>query len=278
MKLTVVVDNNTYIDRYFFGEPGLSFYIEEEGKNILFDVGYSDIFIKNISKMKLDIKNVDYIAISHGHIDHTWGLTHLINLYSEYSIEGIDFKKSEIIAHPSSFLDKQYNNENIGSLISEDTLIKHFNMNLSADPLWITEKLVYLGEIERNNKIESLKPIGKVKVNGEPIDDYLLDDSALVYKSSKGLVIITGCSHSGICNIIEKAKRVCNDERIADVIGGFHLLNPSDELLSFTCDYFKENNVPSLHPCHCTDLKSKMELSKVTNVFEVGVGLKLEYI
>lgn len=278
MKLTVVVDNNTYIDRYFSGEPGLSFYIEEGDKNILFDVGYSDIFIKNFLKMNLDIKKIDYVAISHGHIDHTWGLTHLINLYSEYSIEGISFKKPEIIAHPSSFLDKHYNNENIGSLISEDTLIKHFNMNLSADPLWITERLVYLGEIERNNKIENSKPIGKVKIKGKSIDDYLLDDSALVYKSSKGLVIITGCSHSGICNIIEQAKKVCNDERIADVIGGFHLLNPSDEVLGYTCDYFKKNNVPSLHPCHCTDLKSKIQLSKVTNVFEVGVGLKLEYI
>lgn len=278
MKLTVVVDNNTYIDRYFSGEPGLCFHIEEGNKNILFDVGYSDIFIKNMTKMNIDIKDVDYVAISHGHIDHTWGLTHLINLYSQLAIEGINYRKPEIISHPKSFLDKQYNNENIGSLISENTLIRHFDMKLSMDPIWLTDKLVYLGEIERKNSIENKKPIGSIKVDGVLSDDYLLDDSALVYRSSKGLVIITGCAHSGICNIVEYAKKVCKDNRIVDVIGGFHLLDPSKELIDYTCNYFKENNIKDLHPCHCTDLKSKIELSKVCNVGEVGVGLTLEYL
>jgi len=57
MKLTVLVDNNTLIDRYFYGEPGVSYFIEDEGKRILFDVGYSDAFIRNAQKMNIDLLN-----------------------------------------------------------------------------------------------------------------------------------------------------------------------------------------------------------------------------
>lgn len=277
MKLTVLVDNNTYIDRYFLGEPGLSFYIEENGKNILFDVGYSDIFIKNSFKMNIDMKKIDHIVFSHGHIDHTWGLPHLINFYSEYLIEGIKYTKPEILAHPRTFSSKKYNDENIGSIISKDTLTKHFNLKSSTDPVWITEKLVYLGEIKRSNDIENKEPIGEVEVNGRFIEDYLVDDSALAYKSSKGIIIITGCSHSGICNICEYAKKVCREDRIVDVIGGFHLINAKKDLIKYTCEYFEKNDIQTLHPCHCTDFKSKIEMSKVCNIEEVGVGLTLEY-
>ncbi len=54
MKLTVLVDNNTFIDRYFYGEPGVSYYIQDEDINILFDLGYSDIFMKNAYKMNIN--------------------------------------------------------------------------------------------------------------------------------------------------------------------------------------------------------------------------------
>jgi 7,8-dihydropterin-6-yl-methyl-4-(beta-D-ribofuranosyl)aminobenzene 5'-phosphate synthase len=104
-----------------------------------------------------------------------------------------------------------------------------------------------------------------------------MDDSALVYCSTKGLVIITGCSHSGICNIIEQAKKVCNENRVIDVIGGFHLLNPEKKQLEGTLEYFKKLQPETLHACHCTDLNSKIALSKVSNIQEVGVGLTLNY-
>jgi len=89
MKLTVLVDNNTLIDHYFLGEPGISFLIQDQDKQILFDVGYSDAFIQNAEKMKFDLLQSDYIVLSHGHLDHTWGLDPLIKLYSEAKIENI---------------------------------------------------------------------------------------------------------------------------------------------------------------------------------------------
>ena len=82
MKLTVLMDNNTLIDRYFLAEPGVSYLVEVDGKRILFDVGYSDAFITNARKLAIDLLDVDFVVLSHAHLDHTWGLIPLIRLYT----------------------------------------------------------------------------------------------------------------------------------------------------------------------------------------------------
>jgi len=277
MRLTVLVDNNTLIDRYFLAEPGVSFYIEQGGKRILLDVGYSDIFLKNAQKMNIDLRTLDYVVLSHGHLDHTWGLDPLIRLYTESQIEGIPHKKPTVLAHPLAFFSKKLDDMEIGSLVSRDKLSQNFPVKLSKDPLWLTERILFLGEIERKNDFEGKNPIGSImKPEGEETD-YLYDDTALAYKSSQGLVIITGCSHSGICNIVEQAKKLCMEERVIDIVGGLHLLDPSKEQLQGTLEYMKNLNPKQMHPCHCTDLNSKIALSKVVDLKEVGVGLVLEY-
>jgi len=73
MKLRVLVDNNTLTDRPFVGEPALAHFIEAEGKKILFDVRYSDVFVTNAGKLHIDLLDVDFVELSHGHLDHTWG-------------------------------------------------------------------------------------------------------------------------------------------------------------------------------------------------------------
>jgi 7,8-dihydropterin-6-yl-methyl-4-(beta-D-ribofuranosyl)aminobenzene 5'-phosphate synthase len=278
MKLTILVDNNTLIDRYFLAEPGVAYLIEHNNVQYLFDAGYSDIFIRNAWKMGKDLLNLDAVIISHGDIDHTWGLGELIKLYSEAAFEKRTIKKPHLIAHPDAFLPKSEDiYADIGSLFSDSRLAPYFNMNLSKKPVWLTDRLVFLGEIERLNHFESKAPRGKVLREQSWEDDYILDDSALVYMSSNGLVVITGCSHSGICNIIEYAKKVCSDDRIFDVIGGFHLLTPSQDLLRYTANFLREINPSAVHACHCIDLQSKIELAKSVNIQEVGVGMVLEY-
>jgi 7,8-dihydropterin-6-yl-methyl-4-(beta-D-ribofuranosyl)aminobenzene 5'-phosphate synthase len=278
MKLTVLIDNNTLIDRYFLGEPGVSYLIQADDKQILFDVGYSDAFIINAQKLNLNLLQNDFVVLSHGHLDHTWGLQPLLKLYTEAKIESLSYKNPTFAAHPDVFQTKSIEGlSEIGCTIPESKLRQHFEMKLSKEPFWLTDRLVFLGEIERSNDFENKESIGKVHSKDGIKEDFLLDDTALAYKGSNGLIVITGCSHSGICNIVEYAKKICNENNVVDVIGGFHLMQPSQEQLKGTVDYFQKLKSKELHACHCVDLDSKIALSTVANLKEVGVGLSIEY-
>ncbi|MBP2636145.1 MAG: beta-lactamase domain protein [Firmicutes bacterium] len=277
LKLTVLVDNNTIIDRYFYAEPGLSFFLEHDTGKYLFDIGYSDIFVRNATKMSINLLDVDTVVLSHGHNDHTWGLGELVKLHSQAQAEGYHHKTPALIAHPDAFLDRNIDGLAIGTMLSSNQLSKTFSLKISKEPVWLTSRLVFLGEVERKNSFEIESAIGKVWRENTWEEDFILDDSALVYMSNNGLVIITGCSHAGICNIIEYAKKVCNQESVYDIIGGFHLLNPSQNKLINTADYFKSCRPHAVYACHCTDLRSKIRLAQAANLQEVGVGLVLEY-
>jgi 7,8-dihydropterin-6-yl-methyl-4-(beta-D-ribofuranosyl)aminobenzene 5'-phosphate synthase len=227
--------------------------------------------------MAIDLLALDGVVISHGHNDHTWGLGELVKLYSEAANEGAGLKKPVLIAHPDAFLDRNVDGLDVGSMLSSNQLQKSFSLKFGKEPIWLTKKLVFLGEIDRTNSFEIESPIGRVRRAGVWENDFIIDDSALAYMSDNGLVIITGCSHAGICNIIEQAKKVCNEERVYDVIGGFHLLDPSDSKLSNTVKYFEKCQPHTIYACHCTDLRSKISLAQVANIEEVGVGLVLDY-
>ena len=123
MKLTVLIDNNTLNDRYFLGEPGVSYFIETDGKKILFDVGYSDAFIQNARKLSIDLLNVDFVVLSHGHLDHTWGLIPLVRLYTERIFEEQNAKKPALVTHPLTLSSKKFGDlSEIGSLLTENKL------------------------------------------------------------------------------------------------------------------------------------------------------------
>ncbi|MBN2110837.1 MAG: MBL fold metallo-hydrolase [Methanosarcinaceae archaeon] len=278
MKLTVLVDNNTLIDRYFIGEPGVSYHIEEQELKLLFDTGYSDAFLKNAQKMGIDLLELDYVLISHGHLDHTWGLEPLLRLLTEADIESRKHKEPVLIAHPLALKRKFLEGVGeIGTLVPEERISSHIPIRYAREPLWLSEKLVFLGEIPRFFDFEAKETIGSIIEDDRRRPDKIFDDTAIALKTERGLVIITGCSHSGICNIIRYAKQVCNEERILDIIGGFHLLNPSKEQLEGTMEYLRATKPEKVHACHCTDLGSKIALAGVCNIEEVGVGLEIEY-
>lgn len=268
MKLTILVDNNTFIDQYYHGEPAASFYIETEDKKILFDTGYSDILISNAEKMGIDLSELTHIVLSHGHDDHTRGL--------KYLKEAIDLSEVKMLAHPECFLPK-YNGElYIGSPFTEEEIEQMTDYVPCKTVNWITENLVYLGEIPRTNTYENQKPVGKYRQDENLKDDYLLDDTAMVYRSQKGLFVITGCSHSGICNIIEYAKKVCDEEKVYGVLGGFHLFK-DDEQLQKTVEYLQKNKVEQFYPCHCVSLLARAKMMEKLPVVETGVGLSIEF-
>lgn len=268
MKLKVLVDNNTYIDQYYCGEPAVSYYIEDEDTRLLLDVGYSDLFMKNSDALGVDLESVSTIVISHGHDDHTRGL--------KYYFEQEHKNNISIIAHPDAFKEKAVGDLKICAPILEEELKEKCNLILSKKPIKVSKNITFLGEIPQINHFEERKPIGKQIVGKNSIDDYVRDDTALVYKSEKGIYIITGCSHSGICNIIEYAKEVCKDNRVLGVIGGFHLFEVIKQV-SKTIDYLKHNNIKELYPCHCTSFTVKAEIHKALPVKEVGVGLEINW-
>ena len=269
MKIRVLIDNNTLINEYYLGEPGVSYYIEDEEEKILFDTGYSDAFIKNAQKLNIDLGLIDKIVISHGHNDHTGGL--------KYFFENFKNDNIELVAHPGCFEEKYGEKGYIGAPVNDKDLNSMCRLNLTNKPLKISNNIMFLGEIPQINSFEKRKKIGEHIIHGNKEDDFVNEDSAIVYKSKDGLFVITGCSHSGICNIIEYAKKVCNEEKIAGVIGGFHLFD-HDERLENTVDYFKENSIKNLYPCHCVSLKAKIEIAKRLEIQEVGCGMEIEII
>ncbi|WP_214084091.1 MBL fold metallo-hydrolase [Methanoculleus sp.] len=278
MRLTVLVDNATLTDRYFLAEPGLSIYLEDGGTRVLFDAGYSGILVSNALKMGIDLLRVGEIVISHGHLDHTWGLDALVRLHTEAIFEGRERIEPTFIAHPDAFLTRSCGGVGeIGCHLSVEELFRHGKVLLTATPLWLTENLVFLGEIERRFEFERAPSCGYIYTPDGIRDDTVADDTALACKTEEGLVVITGCSYAGICSIVEQAREVCGEDRVADVIGGFHLLDAPPEQMQGILDYFAGVQPAALHPCHCTDLAAKIALSKVADVRETGVGLHLEY-
>ena len=268
MKLKVLVDNNTFIDQYYFGEPAVSYYIEDEDTRILLDVGYSDIFLKNSVSLGVDLEKLDAIVISHGHDDHTKGL--------KYYFEQNHNKDISIIAHPDAFKFKVRDDLVIGSPILEEELKNMSNLILSRLPVKISKNITFLGEIPQSNNFEDRKAIGKQLIDETLTDDYVKDDTALVYKCEKGIYIITGCSHSGICNIVEYAKEVAEDNRVLGIIGGFHLFDVT-ERVDKTIEYLKQLNLKELYPCHCTSFAVRAEIHNAVPIKEVGVGLEINW-
>ena len=255
MKLTVLCDNNSIIDNYYLAEPALSFLVEDGKEIILFDTGYSDVFVRNAEKVGIDLNKLTKIVFSHGHNDHTKGVENLLNLKQEI----------EVIAHPSVDKEKSYQGLDISMPIKLKDFPSNFKITTTEQPLKISENIWFLGEIKRT--VQKIKPLE---------NDYLYDDSALMYIKDNKISIITGCSHSGICNIIEQAKKISKIDKIDVIIGGFHMLN-DPKLNNEVCDYLSFESINVIYPCHCTDLKAKIELSKVCDIREVGVGMVIEF-
>jgi 7,8-dihydropterin-6-yl-methyl-4-(beta-D-ribofuranosyl)aminobenzene 5'-phosphate synthase len=279
LTLTVLVDNTTLTDHDYRGEAGLSLLLETAGKKILFDTGMSGLFLTNAEKMGISLRDLDFLVLSHGHIDHTGGLAALTRHLAHAPPEGSPPKVPQLIAHPRCFWPKEKDGRKNGSAMSEEEIRRHFPASLSAKPVWITDDLVFLGEIPRRFAFGQ-GDTGKRMIqhpDGNRELDCLADDTALAFRSAEGLVIITGCSHAGICNITEYARDVGGEQRVADIIGGLHILAPEPERLAETGKHLMHLHLQALHACHCTSLMAKCALARYCPVQETGVGMKIAW-
>lgn len=279
LTLTVLVDNTTLTDQDLCGEAGLSFLIETADWKILFDTGLSGLFLTNAEKMGISLRDLDFLILSHGHIDHTGGLATLARHLAGPTPLGTSSRVPELIAHSRCFWPKEKEGRMNGSAVSEEAARRQFPVRLSDTPVWITDDLIFLGEIPRRFAFEQTDP-GSRKIHrpdGIIAPDDLRDDSALAFRSDAGLVIITGCSHAGICNITEYAREVCEERRVADIIGGLHLLSPEPKRFQKTGKYLNRLHLNALHACHCTSLPAKLALADYCSLQEAGVGMRLRW-
>lgn len=278
MEITILVDNNTIIDKYLIGEPAFSALIEKDNKKILFDTGYSDAFIKNSITMEKDIFDVDYIVLSHSHPDHTWGLESYLKILNEKNLINPNRKKINLLVHPDIFRELTFMGSDVlGMNINKDTLKRYFNIIETKDTYQIVPGIHFLGEVPLLNEFENKNPIGKNILEGQEYDDYNKDDSAIAIETNEGTVILTGCSHSGICNIVQKTKSILKDRPVIDIIGGLHLLNTREEILKKTAEELKKHQIKTISPCHCTDLKAKIYLSNFMTVNDVATGSLIKF-
>jgi len=262
MKISVLVENHD--SEICGGEHGLSLFIEIGETKVLFDTGSSSLFIENAVKMGVDVNSAQYVVLSHGHYDHGNGLAYLIN--------------KELVCHVGSFVERfrKADHKPIGLPLTLQQAHSRFTLVLSESPVELGEGLYFMGEIPRRMSHE-IQPAFSYLASGE--DDPIMDDSALVYSTPLGNMIITGCSHSGICNIIEHAMAITGDMRTYMVIGGLHLKELNESVYK-TMDYLKDQGVKHLYPVHCTD-ESVVEALKnalpETEVKSVKTGDTLEF-
>jgi len=238
MQISVLTDNHA--GPFTPAEHGLSYFIEYDGFRILFDTGQSDMFLNNSGLMKVDLSDIDFTVLSHGHFDHGNGLEFLSGC--------------SLICHPGSFI-KRYRKSDrsyIGLKFNRSELSEKFEIHASSEPVRITEKIFFLGEIPRLTEFEShTTPF--VFEDGMP--DFVMDDTGIALNHPDGLFVITGCGHSGLVNTVEHAKKVTGIGKILGVMGGFHLKGNGLQTRE-TIRYLQENKVAHVLPSHCNDLSA----------------------
>ncbi len=238
MKISVLVENHD--GDMCSGEHGLSLFVEVGDVKVLFDTGSSPLFIKNAVKMGLDIHSANYVVLSHGHYDHGNGLEYLIN--------------KELVCHTGCFINRYRKSDQkpIGLPLTLQQARDRFTLVMSEEPIELGEGLFFMGEIPRRiNHERFIDNEGFSYLTGG-VGDPILDDSALVYETPLGNIIITGCSHSGICNMVERAMTITGDMRTYMIIGGLHLRELNEKVYK-TVAYLKEHDIKYIYPIHCTD-------------------------
>jgi 7,8-dihydropterin-6-yl-methyl-4-(beta-D-ribofuranosyl)aminobenzene 5'-phosphate synthase len=252
-KITTLIENNSSINSNLYNEHGLSLYLQIGEINILFDTGKSGDFIKNADKLDVDLNNLKYIVLSHGHYDHSGGFTKLVEkVKTPYKLiigKGF-FNNKYRLTEEGTY---KYN----GNPFDEEFVRKN-NIEIKyiqQDSFYITEDIIIFSNFKRNNNYEKMNKDFQIKEDGNYILDNFEDEIILSVKSSKGLILIVGCSHIGIVNIIKTVKERTGMD-IYGIVGGTHLIEADELRLNSTIDFLKENNVQILGLSHCTGEKA----------------------
>ncbi len=264
-------------------EHGLSLLItvyQGEAKHtILLDTGYTKVgVLHNMEQLEINIKDIETIIISHGHMDHTGSLYAILDKIPE---------RIPLVLHPGAFVHPRYTRAPDGAmrlwpqtLVKDDLSQQNVEIVESKTPTLVAEDMIMVtGGVERTTAFEKGMPNALLEKDGEYVQDPISEDQALVVNlTGKGLVVISGCAHAGIVNTVEYAKKLTGEDSIHAILGGFHLTGPFFEKIhDQSIEELKKMEPAVIMPMHCTGWKAIQKFHKefASNFVLNSVGSKL---
>ena len=253
MKITVLTENTKLKSSDLTAEHGISLFIEKDAFKILFDTGGSQkSAIKNASKLGIDLRKVDAVIISHGHNDHTGGLLKFFQINDKAPV----YLKKEALG---SYYSKRPEGEKYIGMDSK--VVKKYAERLYFidKTLEITKNMFIVPNIHKEFPIPSSNRVLFKKINGKLVMDDFKHELFMVIENNDDLIVSTGCGHSGIKNIINTAKKVFPDKKVATVIGGFHFQAGArtfevakKEEIEEMAQWLKSEVMGQIYTGHCT--------------------------
>lgn len=249
LKITALLDNKPSEHKELISEHGLSLYVEYKDKKILFDFGAGDVILFNSDRLDIDLAEADYMVCSHAHYDHATGFKDL--LYA-----GI---KPEALITGKGFWNDKYAFDGVkytylGTGFTAKTLeefgVKHEVCEEGIKELF--EGCYVVTDFERTHDFETIP--GRFVIrheDGSFIKDDFSDEVCLVFDTEKGLVVLVGCSHPGILNMLKTIQKRLN-KKIYTFIGGSHLVEADEERLKTTISEMKEMGIELTAFSHCS--------------------------
>ena len=258
MKITILCEN-TVGKRIGAGEHGFSALIETDHGNYLFDTGNGQSIVANSLAFQKDLRTVKKIFLSHGHYDHTGGLPGVLTLRGEV----------EVHSHPDVF------SERISIVREKNTETKRFvgifykkpyleslgaRFVFNSDFVEVENGMFLTGEVPRQTPFEKPDPRLFTMTEGKISPDSFPDDQSLILDTDRGLVLILGCAHSGMINIIQHAIRQMKKEYFYAILGGTHLDFLTSEQLEESIQSLKTIPFERIGVSHCTGMKAASRL------------------
>lgn len=272
--ITILVENTTPVPS-LIGEYGFAALVEVENYKILFDTGSAGALFKNAEQMAINLADIDAVVISHGHFDHTGGL---LNYLKQYGSRPVHAHSGIFVNRPVPIGGGLF--REIGCGFSQDELVAAGAvLNLQNDFGPIAPGIYLSGAVPRSNDFEDTGANFKMKINGELQDDLLIDDSALIIDHPDGLIIVSGCAHSGVVNIIEHACHKTNKQQVLAFIGGTHLINASRERMEKTISALKSFSISRIIVSHCTGFYAASQLYQALGerVIKGETGMRFDF-